>query len=69
MSRFQPADLPSQWGKEKQEAAMSVLVAYASALGSTREIAQHLASRMEAGAWYRTRFAGLEAMHSVREPL
>jgi LuxR family maltose regulon positive regulatory protein len=28
-----------------------------------------LASRMEAGAWYRTRFAGLEAMHSVREPL
>jgi LuxR family maltose regulon positive regulatory protein len=28
-----------------------------------------LASRMEAGAWYRTRFAGPEAMHSVREPL
>jgi LuxR family maltose regulon positive regulatory protein len=28
-----------------------------------------LDSRMQAGAWYRTRFAGLEAMHSVREPL
>jgi LuxR family transcriptional regulator, maltose regulon positive regulatory protein len=28
-----------------------------------------LASRMQAAAWYRTRFAGLEAVHSVGEPL
>jgi menaquinone-dependent protoporphyrinogen oxidase len=34
--------------EEKQEVTMAVLVAYASALGSTREIAQRVAARMAA---------------------